>query len=132
MASEDLVRRRSDDEGVEILTLAHPPVNALSTGLLRRLGERLDELSAGSPRAVIITGEGQYFSAGADLKELASVGLTGAGPTVRAGQALFSRIEAFPCPVIAAVNGLAVGGALELILSCDLRVAGDSSKFGAP
>lgn len=130
MAADELVRRKSEEDQVEILTLAHPPVNALSTALLRELAERFETLAAASPRAVIITGEGQYFSAGADLKEMGTIGFERAPEVIRSSQALYSRIEAFPCPVIAAVNGLALGGALELALACDLRVAGDSAKFG--
>ena len=130
---DDLVRRKSDEDGVEILTLAHPPVNALSTGLLESLKGILDSMEGqGTTRAVIITGDGQYFSAGADLKEMASIGFDQAPAAVKAGHAVMNRIEAFPAPVIAAVNGLALGGALELCLACDIRVAGDSAKFGAP
>jgi enoyl-CoA hydratase len=133
MPEESLVRRRSDEEGVEILTLAHPPVNALSTQLLADLRGRLDELDhLENVRALIVTGDGQYFSAGADLKEMARIGMDHAGRIVRDGQSLFTRLESFRSPVIACVNGLALGGALELAIACDLRVAADSAKFGAP
>jgi enoyl-CoA hydratase len=83
-------------------------------------------------RAIVLTGDGLYFSAGADLKELAALGLDRAGEIIARGQALFSSLEALRPPVIAAINGLAVGGGLELALACDLRVAGESAKLGAP
>jgi enoyl-CoA hydratase len=127
----DLVGRRSEEDHVETLVLVHPPVNALSTALLEQLDAGLAALP-GATRAVILTGDGTYFSAGADLKEMARLGLGQAPALVRAGQAIFERIATFHAPVLAAVNGLAVGGGLELALACDLRIAGDSAKFGAP
>jgi len=133
MPEGDLVVRKSEEDGVHVLTLRHPPVNALNTALLGELGRSIEALDADpSVRAVVVTGEGAYFSAGADLKELATLNLSDAPSLVARGQALFSRIEALGAPVIAAVNGLAVGGGLELALACDLRIVGDSAKLGAP
>jgi len=129
----ELVGRKNDDEGVEILTLKNPPVNALSTVLLAGLSHHVEALSADPKvRAVILTGDGQYFSAGADLKEMATLDLANAPEVVRKGHALFHRIASLRPPVIAAINGLALGGGLELALSCDLRIAGESAKLGAP
>ncbi|HTT26715.1 MAG TPA: enoyl-CoA hydratase-related protein [Thermoplasmata archaeon] len=125
------VGRKSEEDQVETLVLTHPPVNALSTDLLAELDRHFRELPAAT-RAVILTGDGTYFSAGADLKELATIGLDQAPALVRKGHAIFQRIAEFRAPVIAAVNGLALGGGLELALAADLRVAGDSAKFGAP
>lgn len=133
MAAPSLIGRKSEEDGVEILVLKHPPVNALSTALLAELGTALDALDqATGTRAIVLTGDGPYFSAGADLKEIATLGLDRAMEVVRSGQALFSRFEHLRPPVIAAVNGLAIGGGLELALACDLRIAGESAKFGAP
>ncbi|MGB6501165.1 MAG: enoyl-CoA hydratase-related protein [Thermoplasmata archaeon] len=133
MASSERVIQKSEEDGVELLILRNPPVNALSTALLTELGARVDALArAPGCRAVVITGDGQYFSAGADLKELATVDLSTAPEVVRSGQALFARIAALPAPVIASINGLALGGGLELALACDIRIAGESSKLGAP
>jgi enoyl-CoA hydratase len=133
MTAEGLVVQKSEDDGVEILILKNPPVNALSTALLAELGHRVDALaSAPAARAVVVTGDGQYFSAGADLKEMAMLDLSQAPEIARSGQALFRRIAELPVPVIASINGLALGGGLELALACDLRVAGDSAKLGSP
>jgi enoyl-CoA hydratase len=131
MAEGELVGRKSEEDGVELLVLRHPPVNALSTQLLSDLEGHLGQLPA-STRCVILTGDGSYFSAGADLKEIASMGLDQAPRVVARGQELFSRLAGFPAPVIAAINGLAVGGGMELALSADLRVAGDTAKLGQP
>ncbi|MGI0131745.1 MAG: enoyl-CoA hydratase-related protein, partial [Thermoplasmata archaeon] len=133
MAASPLVGRKSEEDGVEILVLKNPPVNALSTALLTELGGALDAVGqANGVRAVVLTGDGAYFSAGADLKEVATIGLERAVEVVRRGQALFSRFEHLWPPVIAAINGLALGGGLELALACDLRIAGESAKLGAP
>lgn len=133
MAERELVGLKHDGGGVEIVVLRNPPVNALGTAVLAELDQRFSEVESETDgRSVILTGDGQYFSAGADLKEVASLGLEDAPAVVARGQALFSRIEKFRLPVIAAINGLALGGGLELALSCDLRIAGDSAKLGAP
>jgi len=133
MGDADLVTRRTEEDFVELLTLHNPPVNALSTRLLSGLAEHVETIErAGTARAVIVTGDGAYFSAGADLKELATLDLSRAPAMVARGQALFARIEDLPPPVIAAVNGLALGGGLELALACDIRIVGESAKLGAP
>lgn len=133
MADGDLVGRRSDGDEVEVLVLRNPPVNALSTRLLDQLEQHVAAIEADRKvRAVVLTGDGQYFSAGADLKEMATLGFDDAPKIVRRGQALFQRVTELRPPVVAAINGLALGGGLELALACDLRVAGESAKLGAP
>jgi len=133
MPEGGLVGRKSEEDGVEVLVLKNPPVNALSTALLADLDHHLAAIEADPKvRAVILTGDGQYFSAGADLKELATFDLANAPTVVRRGHALFARIAGLRPPVVAAINGLALGGGLELALSADLRVAGESAKLGAP
>lgn len=133
MPDPELVGRKSEEDGVEILILKHPPVNALSTALLMDLDRHLTTLENDpNVRSVVLFGDGQYFSAGADLKEMATLDLSTAPEIVRKGHALFGRIAEFRAPVIAAINGLALGGGLELALSCDLRIAGESAKLGAP
>jgi enoyl-CoA hydratase len=132
MAEGELVGRKSEEEGVEILVLRNPPVNALSTAVIADLDRRVTELAGDTNvRAVVVTGDGQYFSAGADVKEMATLDLSTAPEIARKGRSVYGRLAALPVPVIAAVNGLAVGGGLELALACDLRIAGESAKFGA-
>ncbi len=133
MSQGSLVGRKGEEDGVEILVLKNPPVNALSTALLRDLDTAVAAIESDARvRAVILTGDGQYFSAGADLKEMATMDLTTAPEVVRKGHALFARIAGLRPPVVAAINGLALGGGLELALATDLRVAGESAKLGAP
>lgn len=133
MTPDELVVAKSEEDGVELLVLRNPPVNALSTPLLAELRQRLDKIAASDrTRAVVLTGDGPYFSAGADLKEMATVDPAEAPGMVARGQELFRRLAELPAPVIAAINGLAVGGGLELALACDLRVAGESAKLGVP
>ena len=133
MSDESKVNRKREDDGVELLVLKNPPVNALSTALLSELDQHLHAIDEDrAVRSVILTGDGQYFSAGADLKEMATLDLAKAPEIVRRGQALFERIADLRVPVIASINGLALGGGLELALACDLRIAGESAKLGAP
>ena len=133
MSDEPQVGRKTEEDGVEVLTLRHPPVNALGLRLLADLSSALDAIAADrASRCIVLTGDGQYFSAGADLKELATLDLAQAPQLVAQGQALFSRLESQPLPVVAAINGLALGGGLELALACDVRIAGESAKLGAP
>jgi enoyl-CoA hydratase len=132
MPDAEKVGRKSEEDGVEILVLKNPPVNALSTAVIADLDRRVGELAADPKvRAVVVTGDGQYFSAGADVKEMATLDLSMAPEVARKGLSVYGRLAALPAPVIAAVNGLAVGGGLELALACDLRIAGESAKFGA-
>ncbi|HUI38302.1 MAG TPA: enoyl-CoA hydratase-related protein [Thermoplasmata archaeon] len=133
MADEARIVQKAEEDGVALVILRNPPVNALSTGLLEELERAVTGLEENREvRAVVLTGDGAYFSAGADLKELATLGLDRAPALVRSGQALFGRIAALRPPVIAAINGLALGGGLELALACDLHLCGDSAKLGAP
>ena len=133
MAEDGPIVRKREEDGVETVVLKNPPVNALGSRLLAELARTVDGLEQDpSVRAVILTGDGPYFSAGADLKEMATIDLAHAPEVVRAGHALFGRIAALKPPVLAAINGLALGGGLELALAADLRIAGESAKLGAP
>jgi enoyl-CoA hydratase/carnithine racemase len=132
VSETELVGLKSEEDGVELLILRHPPVNALSTAVLDQLASRLDSLeTTGKSRCLIVSGDGQYFSAGGDLKEMAALGLAAAPRIQERGQALFQRLASFSVPTVAAINGLALGGGLELALACDLRVAAESAKLGA-
>jgi enoyl-CoA hydratase len=121
---------------IAILTLNRPAVlNALNADLLTRLEETLDAFT-GDPqlRAVIITGSGERaFAAGADIAELAALSGAVAGERkARTGQRITQLVEALPVPVIAAVNGFALGGGCELAMACDFRIASENAKFGQP
>lgn len=114
---------------VAVLTINRPGANALSVGLLQELAQTLSTLENDqNARVVVITGAGEkFFSAGADIKEF---GVVETGPQIALGQDTFRRIETFPKPIIAAVNGFALGGGCELAMACHLRFAGDSAQFG--
>jgi enoyl-CoA hydratase/carnithine racemase len=115
--------------GVAAITLNHPPANTLSVALLQELDAAFGEIEKDQTvRAVLLTGSGErFFSGGADLKEL---GTLNAGEQSLRGQMLFRRIEMATQPVIAAINGYALGGGLELAMSCHLRYAADTARLG--
>lgn len=131
MSAGESVVRRSEEDGVELVVLRNPPVNALSRALLGELEAAFRTLPEAT-RCVVLTGDGSYFSAGADLKELSTLGIEHAPELLAQGLGLFDRIARYPAPVVVAINGLALGGGLELALAGDLRLAGDSAKLGAP
>jgi enoyl-CoA hydratase len=83
-------------------------------------------------RCVVITGAGKAFVAGADIAELSALNVPGGVHTAEVGQYLMKTIENFPCPVIAAINGFALGGGCELAMACDIRLASEKAKLGQP
>lgn len=120
---------------VAVVTINHEPANSLSTNVLKEFSTLLDNfLEDNEIRAIILHGEGRFFSAGADIKEF--VGLAeGNGDfaqLAKAGQELFEQIENFPIPIIAAIHGAALGGGLELAMSCHLRLVAEDAKLGLP
>ena len=86
----------------------------------------------GAVRALILTGEGKAFVAGADIKEMQGYSESKARQMSERGQSVFQLIEEIPCPVVAAVNGFALGGGLELAMSCDFIIASSTAKMGLP
>lgn len=118
--------------GVATITINRPPANTLSVATLEELRAAFDALEADETvRAVVVTGAGQYvFIGGADITEFLSLATQGAAASVKRGLDLFEKIEKFPKPVIAAVNGVCAGGGMELAMACDVRFAGESAKFG--
>ncbi len=123
------------EEGIALVTIDNPAsLNALNAPTLTQLDQVFDQV-AGNPevKGVIITGGGEKsFVAGADINEFLQVtGDTAAGFMAR-GQRIFDKIEAFDRPVIAAVNGFALGGGNELAMCCDIRIAAENALFGQP
>ena len=121
--------------GVALLTLDRPQrLNSIGSDTIALLHAALQEIeSDASLRAIVITGEGRAFSAGADISELDSLdsGEEFAGFVNRLTDA-FDRLAACPTPSIAAINGMAFGGGLELALACDLRLAAPTARLGVP
>ena len=133
MAYENLLVER--DGGVLTITINRPKVlNALNAATLAELDQEIamarDDAAV---RAIILTGAGEKsFVAGADINELAVQTPVAGREHARHGQSLFDRIERLGKPVIAAVNGFALGGGCELAMACTIRIAADNAKFGQP
>jgi enoyl-CoA hydratase len=113
------VLRLHSDDGTNRLTTA---IVISLTGAIRRL--------ASEPRPLILTGNHKFFSAGAELSEIAALTGPAAFTFARMGQALMDAVDGFPAPVIAAVTGYCMGGGLDLALACDYRVAHPHAVFG--
>ena len=121
-------------EEFALITLNRPEaLNALSLGLLRDLGRAFDEVAGSDARALLITGAGpKSFCAGADIKELLGLSLSQNKRNAEFGQATFARLDRFPIPSIAIMNGYAFGGGLELATACTFRIATRNAKMGTP
>ena len=122
-------------DGVATLTVSRPEVlNALDTETLAELDQVVLAAAADEAvRVLIITGEGEKaFVAGADIKELSALSPLQARAHARLGQGVFDRLERMGKPSIAAINGFALGGGLELAMACTLRIAADTARMGLP
>jgi enoyl-CoA hydratase len=119
---------------IAVLTINRPEVmNALSSRVFEELNSVFDDLEADkSIRAMIITGQGKAFVAGADIAEMLKKNSQEGEAFGKVGQNTFNRISGFHFPVIAAVNGFALGGGCELAMACDFRIASNYAKFGQP
>jgi enoyl-CoA hydratase len=126
----DLVQVERRDDGVAVVRLDNPKVNALSSALLTRLEAVARELTEDPPGAVVVTGGDRVFAAGADISEFG-----GPAEAQRIG-GLFLRslnaVTGVPRATIAAVSGFALGGGCELALACDFRIASTRARFGQP
>lgn len=122
-------------EGMALVTIDNQPsLNALNKPTLDQLDKIFDELAKNEEvKGVIITGAGEKaFVAGADISEFTQVKGSEAAAFMARGQRIFDKIEAFDRPVIAAVNGFALGGGNELAMCCDIRIAAENAIFGQP
>ncbi|WP_054893419.1 MULTISPECIES: 2,3-dehydroadipyl-CoA hydratase PaaF [unclassified Pseudomonas] len=119
-------------DGVRLIALHRPQaLNALNTELLAELADELDAAAHDEhTRAVVITGNRKAFAAGADINEMAERDLVGILNDPRVAH--WQRIAAFPKPLIAAVNGFALGGGCELVMCADIVIAGSDARFGQP
>ena len=120
---------------VLIATITRPKsLNALNAELVGELEDLIQDFYQNDQvRGLILTGEGEKaFVAGADIKELASLNREQALELAKKGQSLFKKMEDCPKPIIAAINGFALGGGCELALACHIRIATENAKFGQP
>ncbi len=129
MADPILHSERRD--GITLLRLNRPPLNPLSIALLEEIAAQADALAQDDDlKGVVVTGNEKALAAGADVSEFTEVD---AAPRVTAAfRAAFDALGSIPRPVIAAIEGFALGGGFELALACDLRVAGDGVRLGFP
>lgn len=121
-------------EGIGLLTLSNPPMNALCNEMVEELDGAISAVQGdGELRVLIVTGAGEKaFMAGADIGELSERDFVLGRAQTRRRQEIYTRISDLPIPTIAAVNGYALGAGLELALCCSIRVASETAKFGAP
>ncbi|MBR2520795.1 MAG: enoyl-CoA hydratase/isomerase family protein [Oscillospiraceae bacterium] len=126
--------RMENTGAVAVLTVDRPKaLNALNSHVLEEMNEALDSLDPSIVRVMIITGAGEKsFVAGADISEMCTLTKEQGSAFGRKGNALFRRIETLPFPVIAAVNGFALGGGNELAMCCDIRICSENAVFGQP
>jgi enoyl-CoA hydratase len=121
------------DEFAVIILDRQEALNALSSAVLRELAQAFDQVAGSDARALIITGAGpKAFCAGADIKELTGRSLIEQRRDAAFGQAVLARLDTLPMCSVAAINGYAFGGGLELALACTFRIAAPSAKMGLP
>ena len=122
------------NENLGIITINRPKaLNALNSSVLKELDEILNNVDLNEIRALIVTGSGEKsFVAGADISEMSSLSKKEGEEFGKYGNDVFRKIETFPIPVIAAINGFALGGGCELAMSCDIRICSENAVFGQP
>jgi enoyl-CoA hydratase len=135
-------QRRSDmefityeqDGFVGVITINRPKaLNALNSQVLEELDATLDAVNLDDTRALILTGAGEKsFVAGADIGEMSTLTKAEGEAFGKKGNDVFRKLETFPIPVIAAVNGFALGGGCEISMSCDIRICSENAVFGQP
>lgn len=120
-------------EGIGVLTISSPAtLNALNSTILGELNAFVEELDQENTRVLVITGEGKAFVAGADISQMSGLYPEEGYKFGQFGAQVFKKIEDLEIPVIAAINGFALGGGCELAMACDIRIASAKAKFGQP
>ena len=121
-------------EKIAVITINRPEaLNALNSQVLDDLGAAFDSIDVNVVRAVVLTGAGdKSFVAGADIGEMSTLTKAEGEAFGKKGNDVFRKIEEFPLPVIAAVNGFALGGGCEISMSCDIRICSENAMFGQP
>lgn len=119
---------------VGIITINRPKaLNALNSSVLEELDKTLDQVDLANTRCLILTGAGdKSFVAGADIGEMSTLTKAEGEAFGKKGNDVFRKLETFPIPVIAAINGFALGGGCEIAMSCDIRICSDNAVFGQP
>ncbi len=122
------------DGRVAVLTINRPKaLNALNSAVLDEINEVLDTVDVNTVRALIITGAGEKsFVAGADIGEMSTLTKAEGEAFGKKGNDVFRKIETLPIPVIAAINGFALGGGCEISMACDIRICSENAVFGQP
>lgn len=122
------------DGAVAVLTINRPKaLNALNSTVLDELSETIDSIDLSEVRALIVTGAGEKsFVAGADIGEMSTLTKAEGEAFGKKGNDVFRKLETLPIPVIAAVNGFALGGGCEISLACDIRICSENAVFGQP
>lgn len=131
----ECLRLESVSSGVSLVTVDRPQaLNALNRQMLQEWNELLDQVEKDpSLRCLVVTGSGEKaFVAGADIREMQDLNAEQAKDFARLGQSVFRRLEVLRVPVIAAVNGFALGGGLELAMACDFILASEKARLGLP
>lgn len=122
------------ENDIGVITLDHPPANALNKATITSINSALDYVEQlAEVKVLLLTGAGKFFVAGADIKEIATVENAAEGAELALhGQMVFRRIETFPKPIIAVINGACLGGGLEVAMAAHIRLAADEAKLGMP
>lgn len=124
----------TSEGSIAILTISAPKsLNALNSNILSEMDDYLNHFDCEKYRCLIVTGDGEKsFVAGADISEMATLNVPQGQTFGQKGAAVFRKIETLHVPVIAAVNGFALGGGCELAMACDIRICSDNARFGQP
>jgi len=128
------ILKTQNQDGILTITISRPEaLNALNTAFFNEMANLLDEVATDdSVKVIVLTGEGKAFVAGADIAEMVNKNSKEGTEFSLRGQSVFRKMEKLDKPIIAAINGFALGGGLELALACDIRLASAKAKFGQP